>query len=95
MTKFSFVPLFKYALLACVAVFMLAPLVVVVLVSFSQSAVFNLPNIDWTQWDFSQWSLRWYREMLRRNELMATLSLSVGVAITATLISLVLGTLCA
>ena len=95
MKKISFAPLFKYALLACVAVFMLAPLVVVVLVSFSQSAVFNLPNIDWTQWDFSQWSLRWYREMLRRNELMATLSLSVGVAITATLISLVLGTLCA
>ena len=54
-------------LLAVVAVFMLAPLLVVVLVSFSSSSVFNLPT--------GNWSLRWYAAMLDKEGLGATLTL--------------------
>ncbi|WPB55304.1 ABC transporter permease [Xylophilus sp. GOD-11R] len=74
-------------LLAATAVFMLAPLVVVVLVSFSSSSVFNLPS--------GNWSWRWYEAMLRKDGLGATLTLSVMVASAATIAALVLGTLCA
>ena len=77
-------------LLAVVALFMLAPLLVVVLVSFSNSSVFNLPTGD-----LSQWSLRWYTAMLDKEGLGATLTLSVGVALGSTAVALVLGTLCA
>lgn len=74
-------------LMAATAVFMLAPLVVVVLVSFSPSSVFNLPE--------GQWSLRWYRAMLAKEGLADTVLLSAAVAAGATLAALVLGTLCA
>jgi putative spermidine/putrescine transport system permease protein len=72
---------------ALVAVFMLAPLVVVVAVSFSSSAVFNLPA--------GEWSLRWYRTMLDKEGLGSALWLSVEVAVASTAAALVLGTLCA
>jgi putative spermidine/putrescine transport system permease protein len=74
-------------LLAATAVFMLAPLVVVMLVSFSSSSVFNLPS--------GNWSMRWYQEMFRKDGLGSTVALSVGVAFAATLVALVLGSLCA
>lgn len=74
-------------LLALVALFMLSPLVVVVLVSFSNSSVFNLPS--------GTWSWRWYESMLHKEGLGATLSLSLGVAFASTMVALVLGTLCA
>ncbi|QHI97807.1 ABC transporter permease subunit [Xylophilus rhododendri] len=74
-------------LLALTAVFMLAPLVVVTLVSFSGSSVFNLPD--------GNWSLRWYRAMLRKDGLGDVLMLSLFVAAVSTLCALVLGTLCA
>ena len=74
-------------LLAATAIFMLAPLLVVVLVSFSNSSVFNLPT--------GAWSWRWYESMLHKEGLGATLGLSVGVALGSTLVALVLGTLCA
>lgn len=77
-------------LLAATAVFMLAPLVVVLLVSFGNSSVFNLPGLD-----PGQWSLRWYQAMLRKDGLGATLTLSLAVALAATVAALVLGTLCA
>jgi putative spermidine/putrescine transport system permease protein len=73
--------------LLAVAIFMLAPLVVVVLVSFSSSPVFNLPA--------PQWSLRWYQAVLHKDGLGQTLLLSVNVALASTAIALVLGTLCA
>ncbi len=74
-------------LLIAVALFMLAPLVVVMLVSFSSSSVFSLPT--------GAWSLRWYDSMLRKEGLGSTLLLSVNVALLSTLAALVLGTLCA
>ena len=75
------------ALLAAVAVFMLLPLAVVLLVSFSNSSMFNLP--------VGQWSWRWYEAMLKKPGLGATLALSVSVALGSTAVALVLGTLCA
>ncbi|OWT79913.1 MULTISPECIES: ABC transporter permease [unclassified Achromobacter] len=74
-------------MLLLVAIFMLAPLVVVVLVSFSSSPVFNLPA--------PQWSLRWYQAVLHKDGLGQTLLLSVNVALASTAAALVLGTLCA
>jgi len=72
---------------ACVAIFMLAPLVVTVAVSFSSSSVFNLPP--------PEWSLRWYTALARKDGLLPALSLSLWVAVLSTAISLVLGTLTA
>ena len=72
---------------ALVAVFMLAPLVVAVLVSFSSSSVFNLPP--------PEWSLRWFAALARKDGLVESLILSLKVAVASTAISLVLGTLCA
>lgn len=77
----------SHLLLGLVAVFMLAPLLVVMLVSFSNSAVFNLPS--------GSWSWRWYQAMLHKEGLGATLALSLAVAAGSTLVALLLGTLCA
>ena len=75
------------AIAALVAVFMLAPLLVAVLVSFSSSSVFNLPP--------PEWSWRWYEALGRKDGLVPALILSLKVATVSTAISLVLGTLCA
>ena len=75
------------AIAALVAVFMLAPLAVAVLVSFSSSSVFNLPP--------PEWSWRWYESLGRKDGLLPALILSLKVATVSTAISLVLGTLCA
>ncbi|MDB5848886.1 MAG: binding-protein-dependent transport system inner rane component [Rhodoferax sp.] len=80
----------NHLLLAATALFMLAPLLVVVLVSFSNSSVFNLPGLQ-----PGNWSLRWYDAMWRKDGLGATLTLSVGVALASTAAALLLGTLCA
>ncbi|MCW5238512.1 ABC transporter permease [Verminephrobacter eiseniae] len=74
-------------LLSLTAAFMLAPLVVIALVSFSDSPVFDLLT--------GRWSWRWYEAMWRKDGLGATLGLSVGVALASTAVALVLGTLCA
>lgn len=76
-------------LLTVTAIFLLAPLVVTIAVSFSASAVFNLPSAD------TGWSLRWYEAMLSKPGLAPALGLSLGVALLSTLAALVLGTLCA
>jgi len=80
----------RYALnvvAALVTLFMLAPLLVTVLVSFSSSTVFNLPP--------PEWSLRWYAELARKDGLVSALTLSLYVAVISTAIALVLGTLTA
>lgn len=70
-----------------VALYLMAPLVITVAVSFSSSPVFNLPP--------PSWSLQWYGGLLGKPELIGALSLSVQIALISTVVSLVLGTLCA
>lgn len=73
---------------ACLcAVFLLTPLVVTVLVSFGSSAVFTLPPPDW--------SVRWYQRLGMTRGLAESLATSLQIATLSTLVSLVLGTLCA
>jgi putative spermidine/putrescine transport system permease protein len=68
-------------------VFLMTPLVVTVAVSFGSSSVFTLPPPDW--------SLRWYERLANTRGLLPALVTSLEVAAFATLVALVLGTLCA
>ncbi len=67
--------------------FLLAPLAITIAVSLGDSAVFTLPPPGW--------SLRWYERLPATRGLAASLWTSVQIAGLSTLISLVLGTLCA
>ena len=67
--------------------FLLAPLVVTLMVSFSSSPVFTLPA--------PEWSLRWYQRIPKLDSFWSALGLSVQVAAFSTAVSLVLGTLAA
>jgi putative spermidine/putrescine transport system permease protein len=66
---------------------MLAPIVTVVLVSFSATPVFDLPT--------EGVSLRWYASLSQREGLWPSISLSLQIAAISTLASVLLGTLCA
>ncbi len=70
-----------------VCIYLMAPLLVTVAVSFADSAVFNLPP--------PSWSLRWYDGLLAKRGFLPSLSLSVQIALISTGTSLVLGTLTA
>jgi putative spermidine/putrescine transport system permease protein len=72
---------------ALVVLFLLAPLVVVVAVSFSSSPVFNLPP--------PSWSFRWYERLWRLRDFWPAVRTSLEIAALSTGISLGLGTLCA
>ena len=75
------------ALLVGVVLFMLAPLVITVLVSFSPSPVFDLPT--------AELSLRWYRRIPRLDGFWSAVALSAQLALVSTLFALALGTLAA
>jgi putative spermidine/putrescine transport system permease protein len=76
-----------YAYLALICALMLAPIAVVLAVSFSPTPVFDLPT--------GGASLQWYRKLAELPGLWDSVRLSVQVAGIATACSLVLGTLCA
>jgi putative spermidine/putrescine transport system permease protein len=76
-----------WVIAAMAVVFLLTPLVVTVIVSFGSSAVFTLPP--------SGWSTRWFERLPATQGLLSALGASVQIAAYSTLISLVLGTLCA
>jgi putative spermidine/putrescine transport system permease protein len=76
-----------WTILAASVVFVLAPLLVTILVSFSPSPVFELPT--------DSLSLVWYRRIWTLDGLLASVLLTVEVAFAATVVSLVLGTLAA
>src|SRR5215210_1728715 len=76
-----------WSIAAFAVVFLLAPLVVIVAVSFGSSTVFTLPPPDW--------SMRWYERLPTTRGLWPALWTSVQVAAISTSASLVLGTLCA
>ena len=76
-----------WVVLAAVLVFLFAPIVIVVAVSFSPSAIFAFPP--------DGFSLRWYNAIGNADSLLASVWLSAQIAFLATCISLTLGTLCA
>jgi putative spermidine/putrescine transport system permease protein len=78
---------FCWTILIAVLVFLFAPIAIVVAVSFSPSSVFAFPP--------EGLSLRWYETALAADELLSSIWLSVQIAFLSTLVSLVLGTLCA
>ena len=76
-----------WTLAAATVLFLLAPLVVVIAVSFSASPVFNLPP--------PAWSLRWYQRLGTLRDFWPAVRVSLEIALLSTGISLVLGTLAA
>jgi putative spermidine/putrescine transport system permease protein len=69
---------------AFVVVFLLTPIVVTLLVSFTSSSVYTLPP--------PQWSVRWFAALADKDGLVDALLLSLNLALVSTIISLVLGT---
>ncbi len=67
-----------------VVAFLLAPLLITVLVSFTSSSIYTLPP--------PEWSLRWYEGLTRKSGLTDAVWLSVNLALASTFVSLVLGT---
>ena len=78
---------FAGAMLAASVVFLLMPLVVTVLVSLSPSPVFALPT--------DTLSLTWYRHVKTLDGLTESVVLTLEVAVVATAVSLLIGTLAA
>ena len=76
-----------WAALALVLAFLLAPILIVIAVSFSPSAIFSFPpeGVSW----------RWYEAVAQSDTLLSSVWLSVQIAFLSTFISLLLGTLCA
>jgi putative spermidine/putrescine transport system permease protein len=72
--------------LVLVLAFLLAPILIVIAVSFSPSAIFAFPP--------DGFSLRWYEAVSRTDLLVSSVWLSVQIAFLSTCISLLLGTLC-
>jgi len=69
---------------AClVIVFLVAPILVVMLVSFNDTTLFELPP--------PRWSLRWYATLLASREWQEAFFLSVWVAAAVTVLALMLG----
>jgi putative spermidine/putrescine transport system permease protein len=77
----------RAAYLGLLAMFMLWPVAIVMLVSFSPTPVFDLPT--------QGISLQWYRKLLELEELWPAVLLSVELGAIASLGALVLGALCA
>ncbi|MDW3221525.1 MAG: ABC transporter permease [Paracoccaceae bacterium] len=71
---------------ACV-IFLMLPIVITVLTSFTSSAVYTLPP--------PEWSLRWYQSLERRSGLWESVQLSLNLALVSTAVSIILGTLAA
>jgi putative spermidine/putrescine transport system permease protein len=66
-----------------VVVFLLAPIVVIIGVSFNRSALFDFPP--------TEWSLRWYAALIGSREWREAFWLSFWLAISVTAVSLLLG----
>lgn len=84
MKKISRLPAYAYVLL-CFAFFYL-PIIVTVVFSFNSSK--SLTN-------FTGFSLKWYQELISNSEIMSAVYVSFSIAIIATAVSTVLGTLTA
>lgn len=69
------------------AIFLMAPLVVTIAVSFGASPVFTLPP--------PAWSARWYERLWASRDLWPAVFTSLRIAAISTAVALLLGTLCA
>jgi putative spermidine/putrescine transport system permease protein len=67
-----------------VVIFLLGPLLVTVIVSFTSSSIYTLPP--------TEWSLRWYEAAAKKSGFWESVGLSVRLALLSTSIALVLGT---
>lgn len=76
-----------WVILGFVLVFLFTPILIVLAVSFTESAVFAFPP--------QGFSLKWYSAIRNADGLIASAWLSAQIAFLSTCISLVLGTLCA
>jgi putative spermidine/putrescine transport system permease protein len=72
-----------WAVSLAVVVFLLAPILVIVIVSFDQSALFQFPP--------GAWSLRWYRALWHSRDWREAFALSFWLASGVTALSLLLG----
>ncbi len=74
----------SWVVAAGVVLFLLAPLVLTVVVSFTSSSVYTLPP--------PEWSLRWYAAVARKSGFWDSVWLSVSLAGLSTALALLLGT---
>lgn len=74
----------SWAVAGAVVLFLLGPLLLTVVVSFTSSSVYSLPP--------PEWSLRWYAAVGRKSGFWDSVWLSVSLASLSTLLALVLGT---
>jgi len=77
----------SWVVAATVVAFLLGPLIVTVVVSFTSSSVYTLPPQDW--------SLRWYVAASRKSGLAEAVGLSLQIAVISTALALILGTMAA
>ena len=77
----------SWAVAGAVVLFLLGPLLLTVVVSFTSSSVYSLPP--------PEWSLRWYAAVGRKSGFWDSVWLSVSLASLSTLLALVLGTVAA
>jgi len=74
----------SWAVAAFVIIFLLTPIIVTLLVSFTSSSVYTLPP--------PQWSTKWFASLADKDGLWDALLLSLNLAFISTTIALVLGT---
>ena len=74
----------SWVVAAAVVVFLLGPLVITVVVSFTSSSVYTLPP--------PEWSTKWYAAVTRKSGFWDSVWLSVSIALLSTLAALVIGT---
>lgn len=79
-----FFRLFAWGMGLFCVLFLLLPIAITLVVSFSGSPVYTLPPPDW--------SLRWYLALGRKTGLIEAVGLSLNLALVSTVVSLVLGT---
>ena len=71
-------------LVALILAVMIAPIIVVIILSFSSASYLTFPP--------PEWSVRWYREYLGSRDWLAATALSIEVAISVVILSTILGT---
>ena len=74
----------SWAVALFVVVFLMTPIIVTVLVSFTSSSVYTLPP--------PAWSIKWFKALADKDGLAEALMLSLNLVLVSTVISLVLGT---